>query len=84
MIAEGDHSPGFMGKLLQKDLKLVIEAAQQGELPLPGTAFAQQMFSAVAAEGGGDLGTQAVVRAFEKLQKRMKDLAKEKGMLTPA
>ncbi len=27
---------------------------------------------------------QIEVRAFEKLQKRMKDLAKEKGMLTPA
>jgi len=27
---------------------------------------------------------QIEVRAFEKLQKRMRDLAKEKGMLTPA
>jgi 3-hydroxyisobutyrate dehydrogenase len=67
MIAKGDHSPGFMIKLLRKDLKLVMESARQGELPLAATAFAQQMFTSVAAEGGGDLGTQGVIRAFEKL-----------------
>jgi 3-hydroxyisobutyrate dehydrogenase len=66
-IAEGDHVPGFMIKLLQKDLRLVVEAAAEGELPIPATVFAQQMFSAVAAEGGGELGTQGVIRAFEKL-----------------
>jgi len=66
-IAEGDHSPGFMIRLLQKDLKLVVESAAEEGLPLPGTVFAQQMFTSVAAEGGGDLGTQAVIRAFEKL-----------------
>jgi len=67
MIVKGDHSPGFMVKLLQKDLKLIVEAAAEGELPLPGTVFAQQMFASVAGEGGGDLGTQGVIRAFEKL-----------------
>jgi 3-hydroxyisobutyrate dehydrogenase len=59
-IAKGDHAPGFMVKLLLKDLKLVMESAAEGDL-------AQQMFRAVDAEGGGDLGTQGVIRAFEKL-----------------
>ncbi|MCB9784281.1 MAG: NAD(P)-dependent oxidoreductase [Candidatus Omnitrophica bacterium] len=67
MIAKGDHSPGFMVKLLLKDLKLIMEAASEENLPLPGVAFSQQMFRAVEAEGGGDLGTQGVIRAFEKL-----------------
>ena len=67
LIAKGDHSPGFMVKLLLKDLKLVMDAASEGDLPLPGVAFSQQMFRAVEAEGGGDLGTQSVIRAFEKL-----------------
>jgi 3-hydroxyisobutyrate dehydrogenase len=66
-IAKGDHSPGFMVRLLQKDLRLVVEAAADGELPLPGTVFAQQMFSSVAGEGCGNLGTQSVIRAFEKI-----------------
>lgn len=66
-IARGDHAPGFMIDLLLKDLKLVMESAADGSLPLPGAAFAQQMFAAVQAEGGGSLGTQAVIRAFEKL-----------------
>lgn len=67
-IAAGDHAPGFMVKLLLKDLKLVVEAAADGDLPLPTLALAQQMFVAVSAlEGGGELGTQGVIRAYERL-----------------
>ena len=36
-------------------------------LPLPGTALMNQLFRAVEAEGGGDLGTQAAIKALEKL-----------------
>jgi 3-hydroxyisobutyrate dehydrogenase-like beta-hydroxyacid dehydrogenase len=34
---------------------------------LPGTGLAQQMFSALEAEGLGEEGTQALVKALEKL-----------------
>jgi 3-hydroxyisobutyrate dehydrogenase len=66
-IVEGDHNPGFMVGLLLKDLRLVMEAAAEGELPLIGTAFAQQMFTAVSKLGCRDLGTQSVIHAFEKV-----------------
>lgn len=66
-IAAGDHAPGFMVKLLLKDLKLVREAAADGELPLPFTALAEQMFTSASRLGCGELGTQSVVRAFEQL-----------------
>ncbi len=66
-IVDGDHNPGFMVRLLLKDLRLVMEAAADGDLPLIGTSLAQQMFIAVEKMGCGDLGTQSVIRAFEQL-----------------
>lgn len=65
-IVNGDFAPGFMIKLAQKDLRLVLEAADQLDLPLPGTALMNQVWRAVEAEGGGDLGTQAAIKALEK------------------
>lgn len=66
-IVDGDHNPGFMVRLLLKDLRLVMEAAADGDLPLIGTSLAHQMFIAVEKMGCGDLGTQSVIRAFEQL-----------------
>jgi 3-hydroxyisobutyrate dehydrogenase len=65
-IVDGDYAPGFMIKLAQKDLRLVLEAADQIQLPLPGTALMNQVWRAVEAQGGGDLGTQAAIKALEK------------------
>jgi 3-hydroxyisobutyrate dehydrogenase len=66
-MADHDFEPGFMIKLLQKDLRLVMQAASELSVPLPGTALAHQLYAALEAEGRGDEGTQALVRAFEKL-----------------
>jgi 3-hydroxyisobutyrate dehydrogenase len=67
-IVGRDLEPAFMIKLIQKDLRIVQSAAQDLRLALPGTALAQQLFRAVEAEpGGGERGTQAMIRAFEKL-----------------
>lgn len=67
-IAAGDLKPAFMIKLIQKDLRIVQEAAQRLGVPLPGTGLAQQLFRAVEAlPGGGELGTQGMIRAYERL-----------------
>jgi 3-hydroxyisobutyrate dehydrogenase len=65
-IVNRDFAPGFMIRLAQKDLRLVLESAQELQLPLPGTALMNQVWRAVEAEGGGDLGTQAAIKALEK------------------
>jgi 3-hydroxyisobutyrate dehydrogenase len=68
-IVAGDLQPAFMVKLIQKDLRIVQDTAQGGKLPLPGTALAQQLFRAIEAlPGGGELGTQAMIRAYEALR----------------
>ena len=62
-----DFAPGFMVKLQQKDMRLVMEAASDLGVVLPGAALGHQLFAAVEAEGNGDLGTQALVTVLEKL-----------------
>jgi 3-hydroxyisobutyrate dehydrogenase len=67
-IAQGDLQPAFMIALHQKDLRIVQQTAQALAVPLPGTALAQQLYRAVeATPGGGQLGTQAMIRAYDKL-----------------
>jgi len=66
-IAERDFAPGFMVGLQQKDLRLVMETAEELHLPLPGAALVNQLFRAVEAAGGGGLGTQALIQALERL-----------------
>ncbi|MCC2672297.1 MAG: 6-phosphogluconate dehydrogenase, NAD-binding, partial [Armatimonadetes bacterium] len=55
-----------MIKLAQKDLRLVLESADELNLPLPGTALMNQIWRSVEAEDGGNLGTQAAIKALEK------------------
>jgi len=66
-MAARDFAPGFMVKLQLKDLRLVMQEASELGVPLAGAAIAQQLFTAIQAEGAGDEGTQAIVRAVEKL-----------------
>lgn len=66
-IVDRDFAPGFMVDLLQKDLRLALDAASDANQALPGTALARQLFSALQAIGGGADGTQALVRVLESL-----------------
>jgi 3-hydroxyisobutyrate dehydrogenase len=66
-ILRGDLNPGFMVKLQQKDLRLIMETADDLHLPLPATGLVNQLFRAVEADGHGDLGTQALITVMEKL-----------------
>ncbi len=60
-------NPGFRIRLHQKDLNLALQAARSMGLSLPNTATAQELFNAVAAQGGIDLDHSALVFALEKL-----------------
>jgi 3-hydroxyisobutyrate dehydrogenase len=65
-IIQGDFAPGFMVKLQQKDLRLVLEQGRDMHLSLPGTALVNQLFHSLEAAGEGELGTQALVKALER------------------
>lgn len=66
-MIERDFKPAFMVKLQQKDLRLVLDAANAGHTPLPAASLAHQLFAAVEAEGRGDDGTQSLLRIFERM-----------------
>ena len=66
-MIERDFKPAFMVKLQQKDLRLVLDAANANHTSLPTAALAHQLLAVVEAEGRGDDGTQSLLRVFEKM-----------------
>lgn len=66
-IFAGDLKPGFAVRLMLKDLGIARDSAAAVHLPLSGAALAENYLRAVAAEGGSELGTQAMSRTLEKL-----------------
>ena len=66
-IIKRDFQPGFMIDLMQKDLKLVMETVEAAKLPLPVTSLIHQMYYSLQCQGEGKAGTQALVKALERL-----------------
>lgn len=66
-IVAGDLKPAFMVDLQQKDLRLVLEYAEQLKQPLPGTALARQLLASLQAQGRGRDGTQALIDVIRQL-----------------
>jgi 3-hydroxyisobutyrate dehydrogenase len=66
-IIAGDFAPAFMVDLQQKDLRLVLECADQVKQPLPGVALAHQFLAVLQAWGRGRDGTQAMIDVIRQL-----------------
>ncbi len=66
-IIKRDFRPGFMIDLMQKDLKLVMETAEATKTPLPVASFIRQMYYSLQSAGEGKSGTQALVKALERV-----------------
>ena len=62
-----DWAPGFTIDLQQKDLRLVLEAADELGVPVPGTALVFQLYRSLQAAGLGSEGNHALVKALEKM-----------------
>lgn len=66
-MVKHDMKPGFTIDLMQKDLKLVLQAAEQSNASLPAASLVHQLFTAAQAAGHGKDGTQALYTVLEKL-----------------
>lgn len=66
-ILRRDFDPGFFVNHFVKDLGISLRESQQMGLSLPGLALAQQLYVSLKAHGEGNLGTQALVLALERL-----------------
>ena len=66
-ILERDWRPGFTIALQQKDLRLVLEAADSVGAPVPGTALVFQLYRTLEARGLSGDGNHALIKALEAL-----------------
>lgn len=66
-LLKRDFDPGFMVKLMHKDLRLISEAGREMQLPLPITSLIHQFYHVLQNDGHGNEGTQAYVKVLEKL-----------------
>jgi 2-hydroxy-3-oxopropionate reductase len=62
-----DLAPGFSIDLQQKDLKIVLQTAEESNASLPAASLVHQLFTAAQAAGHGKDGTQALYTVLEKL-----------------
>ena len=66
-MIERDWRPGFTIDLQQKDLRLVLEAADEVGVPLPGVSMVFQLYWSLQTQGLGTEGNHALVKALEKM-----------------
>ena len=66
-VIERDWQPGFTIDLQQKDLRLVLEAADQLGVPLLGTSTVFNLYRSLQNQGLGADGNHALAKALENL-----------------
>jgi 2-hydroxy-3-oxopropionate reductase len=66
-IVKGDYEPGFRARFHYKDLNIIREAARAYGASLPASNLAHELFTAMVANGWGDLDHSAVVKVIELL-----------------
>jgi 3-hydroxyisobutyrate dehydrogenase len=66
-VIRRDWRPGFMIDLQAKDLRLVLDAADDLGAPLPSTALIFQLYRTLQARGLGKEGNHAIVKALEAM-----------------
>ena len=66
-VVARDWRPGFTIDLQQKDLRLVLDAADELAVPLPATSLVFQMYRALQRRGLGAEGNHAIVKALEEM-----------------
>jgi 3-hydroxyisobutyrate dehydrogenase len=66
-LVERDFRPGFTIDLQQKDLRLVLESADELGIPALATSMVHQLYRVLQNDGLGGEGNHALAKALEKL-----------------
>ena len=61
-----DFTPTMTGRMILKDLDLMLDAARSNDVPLPITALTRQLTQALVGEGYGDEDYMAMIKLAEK------------------
>ncbi|WP_019416123.1 NAD(P)-dependent oxidoreductase [Paenisporosarcina sp. TG20] len=65
-MLQEDFKPGFYMKHFIKDMGIALDEAQKMNLKLPGLDMAYSMYQNLANEGFENLGTQSLIKAYNK------------------
>jgi len=68
-ILKGDYAPGFRSRFHYKDLNIIRETARAYGASLPASSLAHELFTAMVANGWGDLDHSGIVKVIELLSK---------------
>ena len=63
----GNRNPGFKARMQLKDLKIILETAQEYNIPVPGTTENTELFQQMIDLGMGELDNSAVIGVMEQL-----------------
>ena len=66
-LFDGNRNPGFKAHMQLKDLKIVMETAQEYDIPVAGAKVNTELFQQMIDQGMGELDNSAVVGVIEKL-----------------
>ena len=66
-MLERNFEPGFVARLHQKDMRIVLETARELGIALPGAAQVTQYINALVGTGDGELDSTALVTVQERL-----------------
>lgn len=65
-MLKGDFDPGFFVKHYIKDMNIALEEAAHVDLTMPVLNEVHDMYQALDDQGMGDLGTQALIKYYDK------------------
>lgn len=65
-IINGDYAPGFYVKHFIKDMNIALDEAQARDLDLTVLHMVRDKYDELAAQGGADEGTQALIKVIDK------------------
>ena len=65
-LFDGNRSPGFKAHMQLKDLRIILDTAQEYDIPISGTAANADLFQQMIDAGMGDLDNSAVVGVIEE------------------
>ena len=65
-VLKRDFSPNFPLRLMHKDIKLMLEAAQENRVKLPGLETVEEVYDVASEEEMGELDYAATIELLEK------------------
>jgi 3-hydroxyisobutyrate dehydrogenase-like beta-hydroxyacid dehydrogenase len=65
-VSKRDFTPNFPLRLMLKDLRLILEAAKESRVKLPGLKAVEEIYDLASEEGNGDLDYAATLLLLEK------------------